>query len=328
MDSDMPPYPELTDYTRFHINDSCNVAEGDRYSYNGTIFTVISVDTEDHYGEYCDLYCLPLVSAEDIDGTLVKESGSSSSSSSNINFNGHAKASLNSASVIEQETGGHWAVLENDGKDRYNVSPMTEVFYDKVHFLVVSEDSFTIKSVSVEWGASREKECVRQLLPDFTSNLLNSNTELITESTFGSGGTVLSSWTDKDNQPITSVAGSSLPNGCSSYIPLTSTGSMNCIVDNSKLRQGHLVIEILACNNIPTITTESWDWNLLKLTLSSPRAKTPYTVYSRPIGVSWRIVRIPLETIYRPSDGKQDMVIKISSEFDNMQIAKVSLKYI
>ena len=323
LDSNATPYPTPgSSYTRFHISEQCSIQAGDKYTYNGTTFTVVHVVTDNPYGEFCDAYCTPALSAADsTSGTLTKQSGNGSAS---IPFNGYGIASMSEASTVLNDLGGHWVRINSDGNNNYELSEkLTKVFYDQVYFLVECSGNFTINEVYVKWKATREKTLIRNSVPDFTINAFNSKTEIISEPTFGASGTTLSQWKDENNAAIVSSSTSPVPPECSSVVTISNTHKMSISIPTTNLRNGRAVLEILARNNQSSVTGTSWDWS--KLYVSLIRDTT--TTYEAPVGLAWKIVRIPIEIIGLVG-GFFSTTLTIHAEKENMQIAKVSLKYI
>lgn len=324
LDSNATPYPTPgSTYTRFHISEECSIQAGDKYSYNGTTFTVVNVVTDNPYGEFCDAYCSPALSAADsASGTLVKVSGSGSN---NIPFHGFGIASMSEAGTVLNDLGGHWVSVTKDNNDDYELNEkLTKVFYDQVYFLVECQGNFILNEVYVKWKATREKTLFRTAIPDFTVNEFNTKAELISESTFGSAGTTLTKWKDENNVAIVTTSASPIPPKCSSVVTVSNTHKMTTTIGTANLVNGRAVLEVLARHTQDNVTGTSWDWNKVYISLISDTT----TTYDYPIGLAWRIVRIPIEIIGLAANGFYSTNLTIYSERAGMQIAKVSLKYI
>ena len=323
LDSTASPYltPGST-YTRFHVSEECSIQAGDKYSYNGTTFTVVHVVTDNPYGEFCDAYCSPALSAADsASGTLVKVSGSGSNT---VNFHGFGIASMSEASTVLNDLGGHWVPVTNDGNDNYELSEkLTRVFYDQVYFLVECSGNFILNELYIKWKATREKTLIRTQLPDFTVNDFSDAPEIIQEPTFGIAGTTLTKWKDENNVAIVTVSASPTPPGCSSVVQVSNIHKMTISIPSSTVRNGRAVLEILARNNQETVTGTSWDWNKLFASLISDTV----TTYDYPVGLAWRIIRIPVEIIGF-ANGFYNTNLTLYAEREGMEVAKVSLKYI
>lgn len=323
LDSNATPYPTPgSTYTRFHVSEECSIQAGDKYTYNGTTFTVVHVVTDNPYGEFCDAYCSPALSAGDsASGTLVKQSGSGSNT---VNFHGFGIASMSEASTVLNDLGGHWVPITKDSNDNYELSEkLTRVFYDQVYFLIECSGNFTLGEMYVKWKATREKTMIRNTVPDFTVNTFSDAQEIIQESTFGASGSTLTKWKDENNVAIVTTSASPIPPGCSSIVSVSNVHKMTTSIGASTVKNGRAVLEILARNNQESVTGTSWDWNKLFVSL----ANDTVTTYDYPVGLAWRIIRIPIETIGLIS-GFYNTSLTIYAEREGMEIAKVSLKYI
>jgi hypothetical protein len=315
---------------------------GDTYTYNGSTFTVVFVETANPYGAYCDIYCSPKLSEpSDVSGTLTKVSGSGSSS---IAFNGYGIASLDYSAAVTSDTIGHWELVQADEDGMYSiVNPIGRVFVDKVHFLIKHSGSFSLSGASVTWSADQLKNMQRTPVPDFYANSWMKNEELVTEPTFGEIGTTQTSWIDENGDAVVSqsnyeytLTGSSyLPSGCASIAKVGTTKSIETTVSNSGFRRNcKVMLEVIArcfgdgfVDGTDTVTSDTFDWGNLLVTIGVRNEEIRNTTYKSPVGLMWKIVRIPIDNVaqYNPY-GVNDMVIRINADRDGFEVAKVSLK--
>lgn len=349
------PFPSAPTYTRFHIDSvlTTNPEVGDIYTYGDKQFTVVKVETEEdqHYGAYCDIYCTPPLpsSEEDISGTLSKVSGSGDNE---IAFSSYGIATLASGdeAVVNADTIGHWELVktDEDGGNVYTISNLiAKVSIDKINFLVECEGSFSLSNISIAWDATALKtNYQRTPKGDFTTNAWNSNAEIITEPTFGAIGTTLSTWKDENGEAVVSEAtyeytltGKLYTPGGQAVIKVGPTHYAQMVVSKSSLKIGRIVIEVIArffgdgittgfVDGHETVNSDTFDWSLLtvmvgggELTYGSPT----YGNYVYPIGLYWRIIRIPVDIL---GSDRYNMRLRLFADRNGVEIAKVSLKYI
>lgn len=349
------PFPSAPTYTRFHIDSvlTTNPEVGDIYTYGDKQFTVVKVETEEdqHYGAYCDIYCDPPLppSEEEVSGTLAKVSGNGDSE---IVFSSYGIATLASgdAAIVDADTIGHWELVEPDeeGGSAYTISDLiAKVSIDKINFLVECEGSFSLSNIRVAWDATALKtNYQRTPKDDFTTNVWNSNAEIITEPTFGAVGTSLTTWKDENGEAVVSEAtyehtltGQLYTPGGQAVIKVGLTHYAQTVVNKSSLKVGKIVIEVIArffgdgittgfVDGSETVNSDTFDWAQLTVMVGGDElnyGNPTYGNYVYPIGLYWRIIRIPIDIL---GSERFNMRLRLFADRNGVEIAKVSLKYI
>jgi hypothetical protein len=198
-----------------------------------------------------------------------------------------------------------------------------------------------LSSPSKQWEAAQMKtNYQRTPVPDFFANSWNPNNELLTEPTFGNIGTTQSSWTDGNGNNVVSAAdyeytltGSSyLPPTCTSILNIGATSVVQTTVDKNNFPTNcKMMVEVIArcfgngfVNGTDTVTSDSWDWGNLIVSIGT---ETYTTSYKNPVGLMWRLVRVPID-IDAQIGGKENLTLTIGADRNGFEIAKVSLKLI
>lgn len=313
------PYPVLTSYTRFSIEEETQSipAIGAKYSDGTNEFTAIAIVMGEN-GMYFTMYCTPSLSGTLDSGTLTKVSGIGENT---LTYSMRENASISSESAIESDNNGHWKKIENNNGYTINTG-IGYVQYDKIHFLLLAE-SATISNPRIEYSGTKIKETQQGVNVEFDSNELHDVQEYIQESVFGSVGTVLEHWKDDNDNSVVSVASydGNYPFS-SSVVALSGTTSMKQSVT---LGAGSYWLEVCAKYLTETVDEESCDFNDLYVEVGSANpAQTSVRLkasWSYKVGLAWKFVRVPIHL------GMNDTIdIRLFSNALGLQVSKVSLK--
>ena len=262
-------------------------------------------------------------------GTLTKHSGSGDDT---IAFT-YKSVGYRAEDLMEQELGGWTELAQADG-----VYPLSDaqlstcIFRDRVDFLIVADEAFSLTSIEADWYGSQSKTYTRKEM-DFISNLARDTDEWIGQPTFGEAGQQDSFW----NVTPTTASDGCYPYGCTSLVEVDSDHGISLMLDadamglHNKFKSGTAILEVWA-RYFPDeytdgsgnqITEDSYDYAVLKAEIGRGTTRSTFVTLKERVNTHWKIVQFPVELTGGMSNYNFHM--KLYSD-KPLQIAKVSLK--
>ena len=262
-------------------------------------------------------------------GTLTKRSGSGDDT---IAFT-YKSVGYRAEDLMEQELGGWTELAQADG-----IYPLSDaqlstcIFRDRVDFLIVADEAFSLTSIEADWYGSPNKTYTRKEM-DFISNLARDTDEWIGQPTFGEAGQQDSFW----NVTPTTASDGCYPYGCSSLVEVDSDHGISLMLDadamglHNKFKSGTAILEVWA-RYFPDeytdgsgnqITEDSYDYAVLKAEIGRGTTRSTFVTLKERVNTHWKIVQFPVELTGGMSNYNFHM--KLYSD-KPLQIARVSLK--